>query len=41
MQIEYRSLNLTMAPIPLPAALPLFLSALAVLGFLARRRNRT
>ena len=40
-QIEYRSLNLTMtgSVIPLPAALPLFLSALAVFGFVARRRR--
>jgi len=27
--------------VPIPAALPLFLSALAVLGFVARRRHRT
>jgi hypothetical protein len=32
--------NVRIAPVPIPAALPLFLSALAALGFLGRRRKR-
>jgi len=32
--------NLIVQPVPLPAALPLFASGLAGLGWLARRRNR-
>ena len=32
--------SLTVNPVPIPAAAPLFLSALAALGFIGRRRRR-
>jgi len=32
--------NARVAPVPIPAALPLFLSALAALGFLGRRKKQ-
>jgi hypothetical protein len=35
------NINFTVAPVPLPAALPLFLAALSALGFCGWRRRRT
>jgi hypothetical protein len=39
--IDFAHLNIAIATTPIPAALPLFASALAGLGFVARRRKAT